>query len=247
MEENKLLRKENKDLKERLTKIELAQLGINVIISGMQEQRWESYSTTKDRVYDTITAAMGRDDLEATLLEAKKIEISCYNRIGPLPIKPSRPISVTFQNREDTIHLIQSKKNLLKGVYVNEEYPVSMKRNRDILRLILRLAKTFPDFREKSKLQGDKLVVNVISYTVDDLTQLPPELVAYKAAQKSDANTLVFHGKLSACSNFHNAPFIYDGQHYPMAKHYIQFSKAMFFGDTHIANAILKAETLYEA
>ena len=55
MEENKQLKKkENKDLKERLTKIELAQLGNNVIISGMQEQCWESYSTTKDRVYDTI-------------------------------------------------------------------------------------------------------------------------------------------------------------------------------------------------
>ena len=82
LEENKLLRKENKDLKERLTKIELAQLGNNVIISGMQEQKWESY-LTKNRVYNTIAAAMGGDDLAATLLEAKKIEISCCNRTGP--------------------------------------------------------------------------------------------------------------------------------------------------------------------
>ena len=80
---NKLLRKENKDLKERLTKMELAQLANNIIISGMQEKRWKIYSTTKDRVYDTIAAAMGGDDLAATLLEAKKIEISCCNRIGP--------------------------------------------------------------------------------------------------------------------------------------------------------------------
>ena len=42
LEENKLLRKENKDLKERLTRIELAQLGNNVIISGMQDQRWKA-------------------------------------------------------------------------------------------------------------------------------------------------------------------------------------------------------------
>ena len=89
LEDNKLLRKENKDLKERLTKIELAHLGNNVIISGMQEQRWESYSTTKDRVYNTIEAAMGGDDLAATLLEAKKIEIFCCNRIGPYQLNCS--------------------------------------------------------------------------------------------------------------------------------------------------------------
>ena len=82
---------------------------------------------------------------------------------------------------------------------------------------------------------------------MDDLAWLPLELAAYKAAQKSDANTLVFHGELSPYSNFHNSPFIYDGQHYPMAEHYIQFSKAMFFRDTHIANAILRAKTPYEA
>ena len=78
-----MLRKENKNLKKRLTKIELAQLGNNVIIRGMQEQRWKSFSMTKDRVYNTIAAAMGGDDLAATLLEAEKIEISYCNRIGP--------------------------------------------------------------------------------------------------------------------------------------------------------------------
>ena len=108
---------------------------------------------------------------------------------------------------------MQSKKNLPKGVYVNEEYPVSMKRNRDILRPILRLTKTLLAFQEKSKLQGDKLVINGLSYTVDDLAQLLLEFAAYKTTQKSDANTLVFHGDLSPYSNFHNAPFIYDGQH----------------------------------
>ena len=59
LEENHLLWKENHELKEILNKIELTQLGNNVIISGMEEQPWEGYTTTKERVYKTIASAMG--------------------------------------------------------------------------------------------------------------------------------------------------------------------------------------------
>ena len=48
IKENKRLYVENVELKERLNKIQLSQLGNNVIISGMQEQPWENYSTTKE-------------------------------------------------------------------------------------------------------------------------------------------------------------------------------------------------------
>ena len=62
--ENKILKKANETLKECLTQIELAQLENNVIISGMQEQPWETYDTTKERVIDMIVAAMGCEDQE---------------------------------------------------------------------------------------------------------------------------------------------------------------------------------------
>ena len=144
----------------------MAQLGNNVIIGGMQEQHWESYSTTKDRVYDTIASAMGGSDPTAALAEARKIEITYCSRTGSYQLNCPCPISVIFHNREDKQNLMQAKKNLPKGVYVNEEYPVNMKRNCDILRPILRLAKTLLEFREKSKLQGDKLIINGTHYSV---------------------------------------------------------------------------------
>ena len=52
--ENGLLRLENESLKDRLDKIESAQLNNNIIIMGIPEQQWENYATTKQRVYDTI-------------------------------------------------------------------------------------------------------------------------------------------------------------------------------------------------
>ena len=108
------------------------------------------------------------------------------------------------------------------------------------------MAKSLPQYREKLRLQGDKLVINGTHYGVKDILRLPPDLAAYKAAQKSDSTTIVFHGELSPYSNFHSIPFVIDGQKFPTSKHYIQYSKAMMFGDTFTANAILKATAPYE-
>ena len=132
-------------------------------------------------------------------------------------------------------------------MYVNEEYPMHMKRNRDILQPILKLAKTLPAYKDKSHLQGDELVIDGTHYTVKDLSHLPPDLAPYKAAQHTDNHTLVFHGELFPYSNFLKAPFTHDNQHFPTSEHFIQYQKAMFFGDTYAANAILHSDTPYEA
>ena len=109
------------------------------------------------------------------------------------------------------------------------------------------MAKSNPNYKEKCKLQGDRLVINRISYMVNDLHRLPPELSTYKAAQCTDNYSLVFHGELSPFSNFHKAPFTYDKEHFPTLEHFIQYQKAMYFGDTSTANEILHCSTPYEA
>ena len=52
------LKKENNGLKEQLNQIEKSQLKNNVITSGIPEQQWETYSTTKQRVHDTILSLL---------------------------------------------------------------------------------------------------------------------------------------------------------------------------------------------
>ena len=47
LNKNMELKQENKDLKERLDKLESLQLLNNVIITGIPEQQWESYTLTK--------------------------------------------------------------------------------------------------------------------------------------------------------------------------------------------------------
>ena len=96
-------------------------------------------------------------------------------------------------------------------------------------------------------MQEDKLIIDRIKYTMDNLADLPPELAAYKAVEKDNETHLVFHGELSSHSNFHLSPFVMDDIHYASAEHYMQYHKALLFGDSITVNQILKSEMPLEA
>ena len=189
LEENRILKKENDSLRECITKIEVAQMSNNIMLSGMPEQPLESYESTKERVIEAIASSMGSKDDEAIKVEVKKVEIMCCSRVGTYRLGKPRPISVTFEKKDDNEKLIATKKNLPPGIYVNQEYPIHIKRARHKVRSILKLVKSIPHYRDKSKLVDDKLVVNGISYGVDDIPKLPLDLVAYQAVEKLDENT----------------------------------------------------------
>ena len=68
----------------------------------------------------------------------------------------------------------------------------------------------------------------------------------HQAAQQENHEYTAFHGEHSPWSNFHLSPFVIDGQRYHSAEQWIQFSKAMLFGDSSTANKILKADSQHE-
>ena len=74
--ENKILRKENEDLKTRLDHIEQNQLSNNLIITGILEGPYEQYSTTKLRVQEMTAVTIDSGDADADLEKAKGIEIT---------------------------------------------------------------------------------------------------------------------------------------------------------------------------
>ena len=156
----------------------------------------------------------------------------------------SRPISITFTHRDDKESLMKGKKNLPPGVYVNNKFPLHVKKNRDCLHPIIRLAKSNPMYKDKCRFEGEALLINGIRYTVNDISKLPEDLAAYKAAEKSHTERLAFHGEWSPISNFHNVPFIVNGQRYKSSEHWIQFQKAPLFSDSHTADLILQSDNL---
>ena len=142
---------------------------------------------------------------------------------------------------------MSNKQNLLAGIYTNDEYPIHVKQKRDKLRPILRLAKTLPEYKDNTKLTGDKLMINGAKYSVDDLHWLPAGLEAYCVAEKNDVDTIVFHGELSPYSNFHPSPFTIGDHTFHSAEQWIQYQKSLMFGDSYTANLILRTDSAIEA
>ena len=101
------------------------------------------------------------------------------------------------------------------------------------------LAKSIPHYRDKCHLSKDKLIINGVSYQIEDLSKLPSDLAADKAAEKSNETHLVFAGELSPYSNFHPNPFVVNGQHFHSSEQWVQYQKALTFGDSFTANQIL--------
>ena len=113
----------------------------------------------------------------------------------------------------------------------------------------MRLAKSQPEYRERSRLDGDSLLINGTRYTIDDLDRLPSDIATYKAAEKSNETHIVFSGELSPYSNFHPCfalSFVMDDQIYHSSEQYIQYQKALAFGDSYVVNKILKTDTAIE-
>ena len=133
------------------------------------------------------------------------------------------------------------------GIYVNEEFPTHIKQARDKLQPVLQMIKTNPNYKDKCRIKGDKLIVNGINYTVDTLNELPAEISATKAAEKRDSDSIVFHVELSPFSNFYPSRFQHEGTCFETAEHYIQYRKALLSSDSVMANRILQCKTALDA
>ena len=107
---------------------------------------------------------------------------------------------------------MKNKKHLPTSIYANDECPLHVKKIRDRLRPVYRMAKGMPEYKDNCKMKGEKLIINGTSYAVEDLGKLPTNLSAYLVAEKSDTETIVFHGQLSPHSNFHHSSFIINNE-----------------------------------
>ena len=223
-EENRSLKKENNYLTKRINKIESTQLSNNIIVTGISEQPWEKCEITKQHIHEIIATALSNSNsksIEENTLEANDITISYCNRVGAFKLNQARLISVSFQKREDKEFVLPLKRHMPPGIYVDNEYPPHIKRCRDRLRPILKLAKKNQTYRDKSKLENDKLVINGTRYTLNDIHKLPEDLSAYKAADKQNEEYLAFHGEFSPLSNFHPSPFKICTQKFHCTEQYI--------------------------
>ena len=143
----------------------------------------------------------------------------------------------------DADAIYEYRYHLTGGVYVDREFNFETENSHRILRPILKAARMKPEFRYKSRMESDKLVIDGKRYGVNDLSQLPQKLSPFEVTTKSNDDTLGFFGELCPFSNFYPANFIHEGIHYSSSEQLIQHKKALHCGDNATANKILTAKT----
>ena len=150
---------------------------------------------------------------------------------------------MTFEKQSHVETLFRSKKHLPKGIYIDREYTEAIEKERKILKPILRLAKSIPKYKGKSKLDIDTLVIQGRKYTTKTLHKLPEELSTFSSTSKTDGRTLAFFGELNPLSNFHPAPFVINGKEYHSSEQFIQETKSLYFKDEVTAKEIMDCDT----
>ena len=254
---NVVLQEENRVLTERIKKMEQKHdkllnrvceienrlLEANLIIRGIKEGPWETEDVRMEKIYHALTETVLGRNYEDRLETVKLMTIKSTKRLGKYSAMRSRPISVEFHYKSDADYLMNNKKYFGEGIYVDREYCKETEEKRRILRPYLQAARRMTKYHRKCRMEGDSIILRGLSYTTENLEDLPEELQGPNISCRKDRNTIGFFGELNPLSNFYPAPFTMDGIHYKNTEQYIQHNKAKFFKDDATAKRIMESET----
>ena len=236
------IRTDMNGLKSRLNDLENKALESNLIFRGLKEELNETDEGLKEKIYWNIADTMDRYDQNERLALAHTFTIRRCRRLGKPNPSRSRPVSVEFDRRADADAIYEYRYHLTGGLYVDREFNPETENSRRILRPILRAAKMKPEYRYKSRMENDKLVIDSKRYGINDLNQLPQKLHPFEVTTKSNEETLGFFGELCPFSNFFPVQFTHEGIKYHSSEQLIQYKKAVYCGDKTTAVKILGAK-----
>ena len=178
----------------------------NLVFSGLRENPWETCSTTYGKIYHVISNVMMGTNKEK-LEKAKRIGIVNAIRIGKYKPDHERLICVRFNSHLDVQYIMENKKKLGEGIYVDYEYDQETIKNRKLLYPILKAARNLDGYKGMCKLKRDVLTLKGKRFTVRNISELPSELSGFHVSSKSDDDTYTFFGELNPFSNFHPSLF----------------------------------------
>ena len=101
-------------------------------------------------------------------------------------------MSVELLHKQDVEFILDNRFDLLKGTYVDKEYPIDIEHKRKTLLPVLRAAKRLSNYKRQSRLDEDKLVLKGRVYNVNTLNQLPDELNVFTMTSRENEHTVRF-------------------------------------------------------
>ena len=244
----KHIESEQSKLKKRIKDLENRVLCNNLVLKGIPDVKWEEERETLRKVYQELSNVIDVKENEDKLVAVQEIGIRRCKRMGRYNEESTRPrpISLELVHRQDVLYLLENKKRLNKGIYLDKEYSQDVERKRKILRPILQAAKNKPKYKTRSRMEDDKVVIKGKHYGLDNLEELPSDLEAFKVTSRESHDVIGFFGELNPLSNFHPAEFTIGEKTYHCSEQYIQESKALFFNDHDTASRIMDTSTAAE-
>ena len=239
---------EQSKLKRKIQDLESRVLSNNLVLKGVPDVKWEEERITLQKVYQELSNVIDVKENEDKIVAAQEIGIRrCkrmgrYNEENPRP----RPISLELVHRQDVLYLLENKKRLNKGIYLDKEYTHDVERTRKILRPILQAARSKAKYKTKSRMENDKVVIKSKHYGLENLDELPANLETFTITSKENQDIIGFFGELNPLSNFHPASFTVGEKTYHCSEQFIQESKALFFNDQESAKKIMDTTTALE-
>ena len=201
----------------------------NLLIDGISESPNEDVSA-KLRVF--FKEKLG-------ILNAEEIQFVRCHRLGrpphmtPQRVDKPRTIIVRFLMYADREKVWRASWGLKDKVqYVKEDFPDKVKKNRRVKSV------------KRCSLRGDRLIIDGIRYTVDNMELLPPNLRWTSKGQRyfPEQDATFFFGEQSFLSNFYKCGFSDGKDHYTCVEQYYLQQQSLFFQDEHSAQNIMKAD-----
>ncbi len=235
--ENISLKAANKQLTNKVVKLESHSRRDNVLFDGIKESPAEDCTAL---LMDLLRSKLELDNVD-------RIKIVRCHRLGPKRQNSTKPrtIIAKFHWFGDRMSVWNARRNLKDTqIWISEDFPQEIQDRRKILTPIMKKAR---QLGRRAFLNVDALVIDGRSYSVDQIGQLPPDLNPAEIATPSVSDNMrVFFGGQSPLSNFHRAPFTIDDTTYEFSEKYYQKEKALFANDHEAMEDIMRATTPQE-
>lgn len=226
-------------LENRVINMELQMRRSNVVISGVPEDVGYTHDDLI-RWFNKFCC----DKLKLT----QKLTIERIHRLGAPPRqgesfrpRPPRMIIVGFTMFQEKM-LFTGARYELKGtqIFIDDDYPAEIRKVRRHLLPIAKEARSLPDM--KATVRIDKLVLNGVSYSKNELHLLPRSLFPVANSSTWTDEIVGFFRCECPLSNHNPSPFVIGDESYSCVEEHLLSEEALLFDDVVTASKIRDTE-----
>jgi hypothetical protein len=128
------------------------------------------------------------------------------------------------------------------GVHLEEDQPMEVEARRAILLPVFKKALATPEYKKRTFLNGDRLTIQGVHYTVDNMKDLPEALDPRMIATRTQGDTTIFFGQNSPLSNHHSSPMVVENVGYACNEQFYFARRSQVLGDDIAHSRVMRAD-----